>query len=348
MAAKTPKIATIGNLAAGVMTFVVGIPFGLLAGYSRYYYGPDSPYAEFAANTCSQTVGLPSCAEWLPDDNAFLKLITTQFPAFLGCWILIGIVAASMSTSDGAILAIGTVMSHNVGRKLLHKMGIEPSGNHLIWIVRATMVPATLIAAIIAATYNETGYLLVVAFDISLSGAVAPLFAAIYGKKTVTPGGALAGVLGGVMMRVILEFSLPKDGSLVAPFGSYSIGYADAVPGVPAFIDVPNAASSTSLSTTWDDTTCGAPQLEDWTGLDSLISPVFATICMMLVSFIEIRRGRKTIWTFLPPSWLEPFEEAHGDLSVTKAQASAHDLSASTKTAVLDISAAGEESKEEY
>lgn len=43
---------------------------------------------------------------------------TKQLPTFLGCWVLIGICAASMSTSDGAILAISTVLSHNIARKV--------------------------------------------------------------------------------------------------------------------------------------------------------------------------------------------------------------------------------------
>ena len=36
---------------------------------------------------------------------------------FIGGWILVAIVAASMSTGDGAILAMGTVWSHNILRK---------------------------------------------------------------------------------------------------------------------------------------------------------------------------------------------------------------------------------------
>merc|ERR1719420_425527 len=37
---------------------------------------------------------------------------------FMGGWIIMGIVAASMSTADGAIIAMGTVFSHNLIRKL--------------------------------------------------------------------------------------------------------------------------------------------------------------------------------------------------------------------------------------
>jgi hypothetical protein len=51
MAAKTPQIATIACILAGIATFIVGVPFSYLGGFARLHYGPDSPYAEFEADT---------------------------------------------------------------------------------------------------------------------------------------------------------------------------------------------------------------------------------------------------------------------------------------------------------
>jgi Na+/proline symporter len=51
---------------------------------------------------------------WKPDPLAFVKFLTHQVPDIVGGWGLVEIVLASMSTADGGILAIGTVMSHNV------------------------------------------------------------------------------------------------------------------------------------------------------------------------------------------------------------------------------------------
>lgn len=73
---------------------------------SSVHYGPDSIHAEFAADTCSSILGLPTCGLWLPDPIAFVKLLTHEAPTVLGAWCLCGIVAASMSTADGAILAM--------------------------------------------------------------------------------------------------------------------------------------------------------------------------------------------------------------------------------------------------
>ena len=107
MAAKTPKTARIGCFIGGCFTFFIGIPFAYLGAITRAYYGPDSVYAQFTADTCSESLLLPTCGEWVPDPVGFLNLLTNQAPAVVGGWCLIGIVAASMSTADGAILAMG-------------------------------------------------------------------------------------------------------------------------------------------------------------------------------------------------------------------------------------------------
>lgn len=53
MAAKSPKIATMGNFIAAGLTFIVGITFSFMGGYTRLNYGPDSQFASF---TVSQPV----------------------------------------------------------------------------------------------------------------------------------------------------------------------------------------------------------------------------------------------------------------------------------------------------
>lgn len=72
MAARNSRTARWANIIAGLVLMGFSVPFGLLGGYARKYHGPDSPYAEFAADTCSAPLGLPSCAQWLPDDKFVL------------------------------------------------------------------------------------------------------------------------------------------------------------------------------------------------------------------------------------------------------------------------------------
>jgi len=215
MASKTAKIATIGCIVAGFLTFLVGVPFSYLGAIVRYYYGPDSIYAAFDPDTCSSILGLPTCGYWVPETGAFLQYLTTQAPSFIGGWCLIGIFAASMSTADGAILAMGTVLSNNI---LRHFKCHCVTHDNLLKAARFATIPFGVIAALIASTRpNQTGYLLIVAFDVALAAAVVPLFGCFY-AKVPRPAAAFASVVTGIIVRIILEFTLPKDSFLLLPY----------------------------------------------------------------------------------------------------------------------------------
>ena len=51
-----------------------------------------------SSQSCHISLGLPTCALWLPDPDAIIKLFTHEIPAFLGGWGLVAIVTASMSS----------------------------------------------------------------------------------------------------------------------------------------------------------------------------------------------------------------------------------------------------------
>ena len=312
MAAKSPMDARIGCIIGGCLTFFVGIPFSYLGAITRYYYGPDSIFAEFEADTCSRILDLPTCAMWMPDSKAFIKLLTTVPPAFLGGWGLLGIVAASMSTSDGAILALGTVFSHNLMRH------VAPfSEEKLLSFARFATVPFAFIAMLIASFYQSehpagaTGYLLIVAFDVVLAGCIVPLFACFY-VKDPSPTAGLASIVGGTLMRLILEFALPKDGFLLLPyekdeFLDYGTPASDLYPG---FFDVPDADK-------WDKSTCVQSRFKDYTGVDSLASPVFSLVVFAVVHLWEKSRGKPLIGG----KYMTPYTKELGDAAPDAAKA---------------------------
>ena len=197
----------------------------------------------------------------------------------LGAWCLVGIVAASMSTCDGAILAMGTVFSHNIMRNV----GGCVTTKSLLVIARLASVPFALIAAAIASLHKSTGYLLIVAFDVVLASVVVPLFGCFYTKKP-SPLAAFLSILAGATTRVILQFALPRDGFLIAPFN------------YPEFMNVGPAASSLypsffdePIDSRWDpsEEKCDEVQFNDWSGVDSLVSPVVGLIVFVSVQFLE-------------------------------------------------------------
>ena len=221
-----------------------------------------------------------------------IKLLTNVAPAFLGGWGLIGIVSASMSTCDGAILAMGTVLSHNVMRNC---SSFLPFGENLITeknlltAARISSIPMAVIAAFVASFYRSnhsagaTGYLLIVAFDVMFATCVVPLFGCFY-TKTPSPLAALCSILTGVVVRIVLEFALPKDGWLIMPFpGDEFLDYGSAAStAFPTFFDV-------SANDMWDPATdtCEQPRFNDWTGVDSLAAPIAGLIVFVVVQWLE-------------------------------------------------------------
>jgi hypothetical protein len=259
----------------------------------RLYYGPDSVHAEYQADSCSTLLGLPTCAEWLPDKLAFVKLVTHQVPPALGAWCLIGIVAASMTTADGAILAMGTVFSHNLMRQLDVRFPKLVTAENLPTVARYSTVPFTIAAACIASASRETSYLLTVAFDIVLASVITPLFCCFY-AKTPSPRAAVCSILAGASTRIILEFVLPKDGSFLLPFDLeefYDYGPAASTK-FPVFVDAP-------ADQIWDPSTevCMQGQFKDYTGVDSLSAFFCSIFVFTLVHITEIFRGGRPLFS---------------------------------------------------
>lgn len=293
MASKTPSTARIGCIIGGLLTFFIGIPFAYLGAISRVHYGPDSVHSEFETDTCAVQLGLPTCGQWNPDPQAFIKLLTHQAPEFLGGWCLIGIIAASMSTADGAILAMGTVMSHNVLRQFDEIWPHLVTPENLLVMARITTIPFTVISALIGSFYRSshsagaTGYLLIVAFDIVLATVVVPLFGAFYAKNP-SPRAALLAIVSGGICRLILEFALPKDGFLLLPYDvDEFLDYGPACSDLfPSFIDV-----NTTLH--WDPEAqpCQQDSFEDYTGVDSLASFILAIVVFISVQSAEYMKG---------------------------------------------------------
>jgi len=316
--AKTPMTAVGGCLLGGVISWIIGCTFSHVSGAARALYGPSSPYAEFVADSCSKEItvvgcfgdpgctatvlnGVPTCGEWKPDEWAPLRMFTCTkanchylfdfdgsagigvlghgyFPmnGFIGGWVLISIIAASMSTGDGAILAMSTVFSHNLLRKLPVPM-FNDDKNLLVIARVATILWALFGGVVASASPSESGYLLIVAFDIMLAGSVVPMFAAVY-WPSCKPLAAFVAMLGGSLLRFILEFALPKD-YLLLVVGKYAISFG---PGAYAAVNPETGAVPDPATDDW----CPQYDLEDWTGLDSLVSPIFSLLLLLIFQFV--------------------------------------------------------------
>lgn len=247
-------------------------------------------YAEFNTDSCSPILGLPTCAEWIPSDYAFLKLLTQQAPSVIGAWCLIAIISASMSTCDGAILALGTVFGNNVIQPISSIYNNRPTinGNTLLTMVRISTIPFTAIAGAVAAYTNIAGKLLIVAFDVVLATAIAPLFGAFY-TKNPSPCAALLSIIFGGITRIIMEFTIPKDGSFLLPFlyDEFKTYGKAASLHLPKFVDAPSGSI-------WNpnEQKCDQGRFKDYSGVDSLTAFIVSVVTFVLVQLIEHYIGK--------------------------------------------------------
>lgn len=135
-----------------------------------------------------------------------LPLMAVQaMPYWMGAMIFVGVLGASMSTANGAMLVISVVLARNVFQRWSAK---EYADSLLLTLSRVMAIPTAIAAALVAYWRPEPGILLVVAFDIVFAGCVVPLFAGVYWKRA-NASGALAAIAAGTGSRLIAHFITP-------------------------------------------------------------------------------------------------------------------------------------------
>ena len=130
-------------------------------------------------------------------------------PYWIGVLVFIGVLGASMSTANGAILVISVVLARN----LVQRWRSDPMPDRsMLRLSRLMALPTAAAAGLVAYVRPEPGILLIIAFDVVLAGCVVPLFAGVYWKKA-NAAGAVAAVVVGSVARLIAYFVTPPEWS---------------------------------------------------------------------------------------------------------------------------------------
>jgi Na+/proline symporter len=124
-----------------------------------------------------------------------------------------GVLGASMSTANGGLLAISSVISRNIiqrdiMRGIQKKPGMEDK--KLLLTTRIATIPMMVAAFILASLLPQPGIYLIVAFDIVFAGALAPLTLGLFWKKANRPA-AIASLFAGTVLRLALFFLIPLE-----------------------------------------------------------------------------------------------------------------------------------------
>lgn len=140
------------------------------------------------------------------DPRMVLPLYATEhLPYWLAVAVFVGVLGASMSTANGAMLVISVVLARNVVQRWSQRSMADST---LLLLSRVMAFPTAIAAGLIAWRFPEPGVLLVIAFDIVFAGCVVPLFFGVYWKKANATG-ALAAIVTGTCARLAAHFFTP-------------------------------------------------------------------------------------------------------------------------------------------
>jgi solute:Na+ symporter, SSS family len=180
--------------------------------------------------------------------TALPELAIDHMPFAIGVAMLMGVLGASMSTANGGLLAISSVMSRNiVQRDILKRMLKRPGldDRKLLITTRIFTIPMMVAAFVLAYLIPQPGVYLILAFDIVFAGAWAPLTLGLFWKKANTPA-ALASLIFGSALRLVLFFITPVEyagiDTMIPPVVSFALFIAVAIatqkryPGRPGIV----------------------------------------------------------------------------------------------------------------
>jgi SSS family solute:Na+ symporter len=189
-AAKDGKTARRGAFMGGGLTALTIIPTSMMGIVALYF--------------------LPNLTDPF---TAYPDLAINHVPFAIGVALLMGVLGASMSTANGGLLAISSVMSRNIIqrdilRKWFKKPGMEDK--KLLRTTRIFTIPMMAAAFILGYLLPQPGVYLILAFDIVFAGAWAPLTLGLFWKKSNWYA-AITSLILGSGLRLLLFFITPPE-----------------------------------------------------------------------------------------------------------------------------------------
>ncbi|MEM7769116.1 MAG: sodium:solute symporter family protein [Cyanobacteria bacterium P01_A01_bin.37] len=189
-AAESPETAQRACFIGCAGTLIIGIPFSLIA---------------LSSGQILEQVGV------VADGPVLFSLLENVIPPFLSLIIIVAIMAASLSTGDGAILGTSSVMAHNImgiRHDEAHEEGQPNKGDRLLLITRIMAAFITLMGVFFALRVPQTGSLLLLAFDLGFAGLVVPLTGGLFWPRA-TWQGAMACIIVGSLTRLVFFILMP-------------------------------------------------------------------------------------------------------------------------------------------
>ena len=155
-------------------------------------------------------------------ENVFILLSTNLLPPLLAGFVMAGILAATISSSDSYLLIAASAFAKNIYQGLFRR---KASDREVLNISRITLLLIAVVAIVIALDENSVIFTIVSFAWAGFGATFGPLMLFSLFWKRTTRAGAIAGMLGGAGMVFVWNL-------LVRPLG----GLWDIYELLPAFI----------------------------------------------------------------------------------------------------------------
>lgn len=185
-------------------------------------------------------------------ENVFIHLSTNLLPPVLAGFVMAGILAATISSSDSYLLIAASAFAKNIYQGLLHR---KASDRQVLNISRVTLLVITAIAIVIALDENSVIFTIVSFAWAGFGATFGPLMLLSLFWKRINRAGAVAGMIGGGGMVFVWNL-------LIRPLG----GAWDIYELLPAFlfsclcivvVSLLTAPPSTEIQKEFDDVRAG-------------------------------------------------------------------------------------------
>ena len=146
-------------------------------------------------------------------ENIFITLATSSLPAILAGFVMAGILAATISSSDSYLLIAASAVAKNVFQGVVHKKATD---KQVMLVTRITLLVIAVVAILIALDENSVIFD-IVSFAWSGFGATfGPLMLFSLFWKRTTRAGAIAGMVGGAGMVFLWKLVISRLGGVFA------------------------------------------------------------------------------------------------------------------------------------
>ncbi len=145
-------------------------------------------------------------------ENVFILLSTSLLPALLAGFVMAGILAATISSSDSYLLIAASAFSKNIYQRLLKK---DATDKQVMNVSRGMLLLITVIAIIIALDENSVIFTIVSFAWAGFGATFGPLMLFSLFWKRINRPGAIAGMVGGAAMVFFWKLVIrPMGGAL--------------------------------------------------------------------------------------------------------------------------------------